>query len=747
MFGTMLRPSRALVAAVLLAAPSTALAQNACTDAGVDAGCCEQVCVINPLCCDVAWDAKCEAILASVGCICSGATPIKGNSAAIDTTTATRDLDLSGLCDPGPFGDDQIHNYIVYTWTAPASGRYTLSTCNIADFDTRIAVLAGCSADTVVGCNDDGDGCAAFTSILSVELTGGTEYYIVLGGYSEADVGTGTLTIEEFQVQLALQGAHRYDASAGGNDRWYAKYAVGPGATWEDLRAKAEELGGTLACANTLGESTMIGSIYRATGSGSITAFGLYQDVTDPEYVEPAGGWKWVDGSPLDYTKWSANQPDDSNGTEYYGQFVAYYFGEFWNDNSDDAAWTHAIIEYGPKGPPEQPTPPSNDEAFGAIALEMGQLNTVSLVGATTSADPLLCEDPLFYDRWYSFTAPDSVSYDIVACGNGFDSSTAVYSGSGELVACSGGACTLSVQLAAGSTYLIRIGSPSGDSAGNPTLVVYPTPQIVSLDAISVNFVGGTFADGGDGGRCNETATFPAGAPEWGTLYWSNIVGPSSEAAAGYAAGGNGEAPTALRDGYGEATTASLSYLVNNTWRIFSFPANDSDRMRRGYLDSNGFTSIIATVSDIPYQRYTAVVYFGADGADRAGSITVNAGSPVYFKTDAVPAGVFNPLIEATATDEASAARASYAVFRGLTGATCTMDLAETGPNVGFMGFQIIAEANPCIGDLDGDGAVSAPDLSLLLGSWGTAAADLDGDGTTSAPDLALLLSAWGNCP
>jgi hypothetical protein len=132
----MLRPSRALVAAVLLAAPSTALAQNACTDAGVDAGCCEQVCVINPLCCDVAWDAKCEAILASVGCICSGATPIKGNSAAIDTTTATRDLDLSGLCDPGPFGDDQIHNYIVYTWTAPASTAMRVSKSAILQVDS-----------------------------------------------------------------------------------------------------------------------------------------------------------------------------------------------------------------------------------------------------------------------------------------------------------------------------------------------------------------------------------------------------------------------------------------------------------------------------------------------------------------------------------------------------------------------------------------------------------------------------------
>ena len=28
---------------------------------------------------------------------------------------------------------------------------------------------------------------------------------------------------------------------------------------------------------------------------------GLYQDVNDPNYSEPSGGWKWVDGSPLLY--------------------------------------------------------------------------------------------------------------------------------------------------------------------------------------------------------------------------------------------------------------------------------------------------------------------------------------------------------------------------------------------------------------------------------------------------------------
>jgi len=53
-----------------------------------------------------------------------------------------------------------------------------------------------------------------------------------------------------------------------------------------------------------------------------------------------------------------------------------------------------------------------------------------------------------------------------------------------------------------------------------------------------------------------------------------------------------------------------------------------------------------------------------------------------------------------------------------------------------------------CPADLDGDGAVAAADISILLSSWGAlnSAADITGDGTVDAQDLAALLSAWGPC-
>lgn len=55
-----------------------------------------------------------------------------------------------------------------------------------------------------------------------------------------------------------------------------------------------------------------------------------------------------------------------------------------------------------------------------------------------------------------------------------------------------------------------------------------------------------------------------------------------------------------------------------------------------------------------------------------------------------------------------------------------------------------------CGGDVDGDLAVDANDVALLLGAWGSAGgdgADLNADGAVDAADLGQLLGSWGGCP
>ncbi len=67
--------------------------------------------------------------------------------------------------------------------------------------------------------------------------------------------------------------------------------------------------------------------------------------------------------------------------------------------------------------------------------------------------------------------------------------------------------------------------------------------------------------------------------------------------------------------------------------------------------------------------------------------------------------------------------------------------------------WRLVAECLD-LADIDGDGAVGAADLSLLLAAWGEVEpaepfdpsqpdADLDGDGAVGASDLSLLLASW----
>ena len=72
-----------------------------------------------------------------------------------------------------------------------------------------------------------------------------------------------------------------------------------------------------------------------------VNHIGLYQDLDDPDYSEPAGGWKWVNRVPLKYPNWWLPiEPNDLGGVEHFGEYVP------WGEFNDEKSWTHnnAII-------------------------------------------------------------------------------------------------------------------------------------------------------------------------------------------------------------------------------------------------------------------------------------------------------------------------------------------------------------------------------------------------------------------
>lgn len=74
-------------------------------------------------------------------------------------------------------------------------------------------------------------------------------------------------------------------------------------------------------------------------------------------------------------------------------------------------------------------------------------------------------------------------------------------------------------------------------------------------------------------------------------------------------------------------------------------------------------------------------------------------------------------------------------------------DVLALGPGTSDAASNLFLQrfAEPALfGDIDGDGAVGASDMSILLLNWGQpGASDLDGNGTTDAVDIGLLLDRW----
>jgi hypothetical protein len=150
-----------------------------------------------------------SAAVLTMACTASGQSCGSPLAASLgDTAVATSagvTLNLSGICDPGPFGDDSLYNVSWYSFVAPSSGQFTVQTCGTVNYDSRLAVLTDCNnAGSTLACNDDGGSgtCMTTTGLpyaSSLCFTGeeGVTYYIAVGGYSAGDQGSGTMNIAE----------------------------------------------------------------------------------------------------------------------------------------------------------------------------------------------------------------------------------------------------------------------------------------------------------------------------------------------------------------------------------------------------------------------------------------------------------------------------------------------------------------------------------------------------------------------
>ena len=121
---------------------------------------------------------------------CSGAIPLApATPTAYDTSAAT----VGGPAWPCAAGGAAD---IWFSYTTTSTDAVIVSTCNNASYDTAIEIFSGDCANLVpVVCNDDGPGCAGFTSeAVATGVPVGTDLYIRVGGWN-GSVGTGTVEL------------------------------------------------------------------------------------------------------------------------------------------------------------------------------------------------------------------------------------------------------------------------------------------------------------------------------------------------------------------------------------------------------------------------------------------------------------------------------------------------------------------------------------------------------------------------
>ncbi len=137
------------------------------------------------------------------------------------------------------------------------------------------------------------------------------------------------------------------------NGHWY-RLTSAETASWHVAEAEALAWGGHLVTIRNADEESWLYGIFSPDNNGFWS--GLYQH---PDSAEPAAGWGWISGEPLDYTNWCAGEPNNAGGYEHWGEVG--YQSSCWNDSTSPTAHIqYGIIE-------RMTAPPTDSNSNGVL--------------------------------------------------------------------------------------------------------------------------------------------------------------------------------------------------------------------------------------------------------------------------------------------------------------------------------------------------------------------------------------------
>jgi hypothetical protein len=677
---------------------------------------------------------------------CGSATVATIGANPFDITDLSEIVDLSGACDPAPQGgsfDDRIYNTKYFTFTPPESGLYSLTTCEQGGkVWERIAVLEGCSPEEgVLACSNSGCGSQADSfgsSIVGVQLAGGVEYTILLGGVSAGDAGSGALLIAPF-VPCPSPKPTAFELEQCGEDL----NSTCPGAS---NSAQVIELGDSIRGTMWADGGNRDFDWYRldlAEGTevtlelnSEFPAYAtfVFADCSFDPFVDQTAGLcpGLTDGECLPAGQcFVVVAPND-----IFGFPCGYPTGN---------AYTLTVT-----GKPCDASPPANDRCVDAIEVREGSTPFDNFL-AGGDVTPATC-NPIGRDVWFDFTAGKAGNYKIAVCGgavpfnSAMDIWTACPETGGQLLACNRDAndpecpnstySTIVLPMTAGQNVRIRVGSEW-------FLGVLPPGEA----ELVVTAIGAepTCGDPALGNCCEERS-----GPYCNDIACCNLVCTLD--------------PVCCAGAWDRSCVGAAAIFCFDT--CATPPANDEcSKPIPAIIGANTFRNVqtqgttetpCGTIYSDVWFSYTATsdrpVTLSLCDAD-GGWALVSGGDQGELDTRIAVFDFCGGSLVAC-NDNACGVR-SKLQFTPACGATYLIAIGSAKVTEGIydqgIGSFTLLQSGSCDGDcpadIDGDGEVSSSDLGALLSAWGTPAADLDSDGETGSSDLGVLLSAWGPCP
>jgi len=648
------------------------------------------------------------------------------------------------VVDACTFGAAPSTGDVFYSFTPATTDNYIVSTCGSA-LDTVLAVFTSCPGDQfvdMVGCNDDFCG---LQSQVTVAMTAGVTYTIRVAGWNGA-VGTF--------VVLADIAPPPADCAA-----------CPPGGINEnepDCGLLGDTVNGGCNSAPPVFTSIAVGQTACGTGAFDGTTrdtdwyeFTLTSDTqvtwtVTAEFdlligflpgVCPATAF--IDGTAQTTTEpciTIASTACLPAGTYY--AFVAPQFTEQFGCSGGAGTRYVATLSGVPCTPPE---PPANDDCVNAIVVSAPSSTSGTTVAAAPSGTATCgANSP---DVFYSLTAPVTGSYTIDTCAFGtFDTRLSIFTDCPTLtqIACNDDFCgllsSITLDLTAGTTYLIRVSAFGATASGDFTLTIGGPPVatggccVAGVCSITTQAgCSGTYL--GDGTNCGSISGGTV------TLSTPNAAIPDS---------GAGSLTDTLTGAGGTITSMNVGLNITHTWQgdlrvdlthnstnttvtLVNQPGTPGPGQGFGFsADNYGAPGTPFVLSDSAATTYDAPQVAAPGIANVSGS----------WLPDLGPLSAFNGLNAnsgwtLTITDNAG----------GDTG-TLNSWFINVNPSVSSPCDPEFCDADWCQ-----DGDVGVPDIFCFLSDWfANDPVARNYGGTNGVPAIFAFLSVWfatgtGPCP